>query len=52
MVIIEKFQITKVNLSNILLSRLLIRDNSVVSSLTSSSCNVAGRRKGGNINRR
>ena len=45
MEIIKNLPITNADLPNNLLSRLPIRDNSVVPSLTGSSGKVAGRRK-------
>ena len=47
MEIIEKLIITNTDLPNNLLPRLLIRDNSVVSTLTGSSGKVTNRRKDG-----
>ena len=48
--IIESLQITNADLPNSLFSRLPIRDNSIMPSLTSSSDNIAGRHK--DINQR
>ena len=49
---IDTLPIINADLSNNLLSRLPFRDNSIVSSLTDLSGQIAGRRNGGRTNRR